>query len=186
MAAAGLTIPVISDQHKGIVKYIRDTHPVIKHFFDQWHVAKGLVKSKIGGKSLILAKWKSLIQHIANKHEDHPDRLFPKCAHGETEKRKWIKVGTKAYDKLQGILMKKIVLNDIEQLYPNAQTSALEGFRSTLIQWHPRMLCFSWFGTYCRHILASLNLNENINRKSQTSKSEQHVKGNLKRLMLQG
>ncbi|XP_028405222.1 uncharacterized protein LOC114527724 [Dendronephthya gigantea] len=121
-------------------------------------------------KSLILAKWKSLMQHIANKHEDHPDHLFPKCAHGEIEKRKWIKVGTKAYDKLQGILMKKTVLNDIQQLSPDAQTSALKGFHSTLNQWHPKMLCFSWFGTYCRHILASLHFNENINRKSQTSK----------------
>jgi hypothetical protein len=26
----------------------------------------------------------------------------------------------------------------------------LEGFHSTLNQWHPKMLCFSWLGTYCR------------------------------------
>ena len=59
-------------------------------------------------------------------------------------------LGTKAHDKLQAILMKKTVLNDIQQLSPDAQTSALEGFHSTLNQWHPEMLCFSWLGTYCR------------------------------------
>ena len=45
MTTAGLAIPVfVSDRHKGIVKYIQESHPAIKHFFDQWHVAKGLVK----------------------------------------------------------------------------------------------------------------------------------------------
>ena len=33
------------------------------------------------------------MRHITNKHEDHPDPLFPKCVHGEIDKRKWIKVG---------------------------------------------------------------------------------------------
>ena len=35
-------------------------------------------------------------------------------------------LGTKAHDKLQAI--KKTVLNDIQQLSPDAQTSALKGF----------------------------------------------------------
>ena len=125
MTTAGLTIPVfVSDRHKGIVKYIRESHPAVKHFFDEWHVAKSLVKkmltaSKEKGceiikdwtkgvrnhvywcststvgcfKNLILAKWKSLMRHITNKHVDHPYPLFTKCAHCEIEKRKWIKVG---------------------------------------------------------------------------------------------
>ena len=39
------TIPVfVSDRHRGICKYIRNSHPAIKHFFDQWHVIKGIVK----------------------------------------------------------------------------------------------------------------------------------------------
>ena len=32
--------------------------------------------------------------HISDKHEDHPDKLFPNCAHEELgERRKYIKVG---------------------------------------------------------------------------------------------
>ena len=37
---------------------------------------------------------KSTVRHIANKHEDHPDDLFPKCAHdSDLEDRGWIKMG---------------------------------------------------------------------------------------------
>ena len=50
-----------------------------------------------GFGSMIVAKWKSLIRHISNKHTDHDDALFKSCAHGEIGKRKWIKVGMPLY-----------------------------------------------------------------------------------------
>lgn len=59
-------------------------------------------------------------------------------------------IGTRAYDKLEYIIMRKSLLNDIKKLSPNDQTSSLEGFHSTLNQWHPKMVCFSWLGTMCR------------------------------------
>ena len=126
-----LEIPVfVSDRHRGIAKWIRESHPTITHYFDQWHIAKSVVKkmlavskkkgckriakwitavkhhiywcsttTKEGFQKLILAKWKSFIRHVANKHTDHPDPLFPECAHKELEKRrKWIKVGTSNTD----------------------------------------------------------------------------------------
>ena len=62
-------------------------------------------------------------------------------------------VGTRSYDKLQAIIMKKSILNDVKKLSPDAQTSSLEGFHSTLNQWHPKMICFSWLGTYCRYVI---------------------------------
>ena len=35
ITTAGLTIPVfVSDRHQGIGKYIRNSHPAIKHLFD--------------------------------------------------------------------------------------------------------------------------------------------------------
>ena len=46
-----------------------------------------------GFKEMIIAKWESLIRHISNKHENHGNDLFPRCAHGELEPRLWIKVG---------------------------------------------------------------------------------------------
>ena len=115
----------VSDRHRGIAKWIRENHPNITHYFDQWHIAKSVVKkmlaaskkkgceriakwitavkrhiywcsitTKEGFQKLILAKWKSFNRHVANKHTDHPNPLFPECAHKELEKhRKWIKVG---------------------------------------------------------------------------------------------
>ena len=49
--------------------------------------------TKQGFESLILAQWRSFfISHVANKHDDHPDSLSTKCAHGVLEPRRWIKI----------------------------------------------------------------------------------------------
>ena len=45
-----------------------------------------------GFESLITAKWNSFLHHVCNKHENHPDPLYPKCHHRVLEPRKWIKV----------------------------------------------------------------------------------------------
>ena len=49
--------------------------------------------TKQGFEALIVAKWKSFLRHVANKHDDHPDPLYKKCNHGTIEPRKWIKIG---------------------------------------------------------------------------------------------
>ncbi|KAK3714764.1 hypothetical protein QZH41_010463 [Actinostola sp. cb2023] len=61
-----------------------------------------------------------------------------------------VKRSTCEYFKLHLILNKTSILNDIKKLSSDAQTSCLEGFHSTLNQWHPKMICFSWLGTHCR------------------------------------
>ena len=51
--------------------------------------------TKEGFQSMIIAKWKSFMLHVANKHDKHPDPLFKKCAHdANIQPRKWIKIGT--------------------------------------------------------------------------------------------
>lgn len=49
--------------------------------------------TKQGFEELILAKWKSFMHHVTDKHENHPDPLFKKCLHGDIERRKWIYTG---------------------------------------------------------------------------------------------
>ena len=34
----------VSDRHRGIAKWIRENHPTITHYFDQWHIAKSVAK----------------------------------------------------------------------------------------------------------------------------------------------
>ena len=42
---ARLVIKVfVSDRHRGIAKWVRECQPSVDHYFDQWHIAKGLVK----------------------------------------------------------------------------------------------------------------------------------------------
>ena len=33
---------LVTDRHKQINKWLRETHPSITHYFDVWHVAKGI------------------------------------------------------------------------------------------------------------------------------------------------
>lgn len=51
----------------------------------------------LGFEELIIAKWKSTVRHMANKHDNHPDALFPSCAHGQIPERKWIPIGNLKY-----------------------------------------------------------------------------------------
>ncbi len=51
--------------------------------------------TKAGFGDLILAKWKSFVNHVANKHSNHEEPLFKQCVHQPiTEQRNWIKIGT--------------------------------------------------------------------------------------------
>ena len=39
----GLLVQVlVTDRHSQIAKWLRETHPEINHYFDVWHVAKGM------------------------------------------------------------------------------------------------------------------------------------------------
>ena len=49
--------------------------------------------TKQGFGEMIVAKWKSFMEHVANKHDNHPNNLFKKCAHGDIENRRWIRIG---------------------------------------------------------------------------------------------
>lgn len=57
------------------------------------HIYSCATSTKAGFQSLIVAKWKSFIRHVSNKHSNHPDELYKQCNHGVLEPRKWIKVG---------------------------------------------------------------------------------------------
>ena len=47
-----------------------------------------------GDGNIILAKFKSFLGHIVDKHENLPDPLFNRCAHDDDiEERKWLITG---------------------------------------------------------------------------------------------
>ena len=34
-----------------------------------------------------------MVRHIGDRHIDHPDPLFPQCAHDEVGERDWVYIG---------------------------------------------------------------------------------------------
>ena len=34
---------IVTDRHRQINKWIRETYPEVKHYYDVWHVAKGML-----------------------------------------------------------------------------------------------------------------------------------------------
>ncbi|XP_077508727.1 uncharacterized protein LOC144120179 [Amblyomma americanum] len=109
---------VLFQPHPGVRSYCRVSRPHMTHWYDVWHVAKGL-KKKLGALSkkhpiiaewsqcivnhlywvagagegngvLVVSMWRSLLNHICNVHEGH-DRPYCKCMHGPMGHRHWMK-----------------------------------------------------------------------------------------------
>ncbi|KAH9364189.1 hypothetical protein HPB48_006285 [Haemaphysalis longicornis] len=111
-----------TDRHPAIGTLCRQKKPKMRHFFDVWHIAKGLKKKlKLAAKSkgcssiqlwieaiknhlywtaamgdgdgeLILSIWGSLLNHVCNKHVGHPGP-FSECLHEPLEDRQWMRPG---------------------------------------------------------------------------------------------
>lgn len=110
------------------------------------------------------------MSHIVNEHTDLGDPLFNKCSHGDIGPRKWLKKGTQVHDRLCAELTKKALVAGIKKASPLDQTSCLEGFHSVLNHFAPKMLAYSYTGIYCRHVLAAVHFNSNLQREPQLNK----------------
>ena len=68
------------------------------------HLYWSAVSSPEGEGELIVAKWKSILNHIHNVHTGHDDARFPSCAHdeltGRERRKQWIKPRSHASVKL--------------------------------------------------------------------------------------
>ena len=188
-----------TDRHVGVKKYMRENMPTVDHWFDVWHVAKGVKKkldakakrkcsailgdwsrsisnhvywcaaSSAGDSNLVKAKWLSVARHAANKHEGHGD-LFPACVHDELADRRWIQEGSKPHKELIAIVEGKALLRDIGQLSPAEQTSSLEAFHKVIIFFAPKSVHFTFHAMKARILLATIHFNENSARAQAVTK----------------
>lgn len=65
-----------------------DIGPWIKSMVN--HLYWSAMSTEDGDSEMILEKWKSLGNHIHNKHRGH-GKKFKKCIHGRLRKKKWFK-----------------------------------------------------------------------------------------------
>ncbi|CAN7944942.1 unnamed protein product [Ixodes pacificus] len=191
-------VSMTTDRHVQVAKHMRTEEPTIRHYFDGWHISKG-IKKKLGAhakragcsvldiwiqpasnhlfwcaalsdgnQELLLDMWKSVQTHVANKHTDHPG-LYTHCAHEDLGEREWLVPGTRAHDKFVEVTMAPRLLKHIRKLAPSTHTFSLEAFHSVLIGFAPKSVCFSSDGMRARQVLAILHFNENANREQAVS-----------------
>jgi hypothetical protein len=103
---------------------------------------------------LMLAKWESVSNHMQNVHDKHENPLFPRCQHsrlkGRERRKKWLKPGTKACEKVVKIITSPYLRSDVKKLSPAVQTSSVEAFHSVVNHFAPKMLSFTYEGMTCR------------------------------------
>ncbi|CAN7941119.1 unnamed protein product [Ixodes hexagonus] len=162
---------VTTDRHVQVTKYMRTEEPTIRHYFDGWHISKGIKKKLAaqtkragcgvlevwiqpasnhlfwcaalcdGNQDLLVDMWRSIQAHVTNIHEGHPG-LYTHCAHDDLGDRQWLVPGSRAHDKFLEVTMAPRLLKDIRQLAPSTHTFSLESFHSVLIGFAPKSVSF--------------------------------------------
>ncbi|XP_052234631.1 uncharacterized protein LOC127847072 [Dreissena polymorpha] len=163
---------LVPDRHVQVRKFMREEMGRVCHWFDAWHMAKGIKKklmalgknknvelvgqwaqsfanhlyycaaSSSGNGDMVVARWMSIGIHVSDIHEGHGD-LFPKCLHSPI-RRNWIKNGSKAHKELLLVIGSKRLLSDIRMLSPAEQTSMLEAQHKVVCQVAPKFVSFSY------------------------------------------
>ncbi|XP_064469632.1 uncharacterized protein LOC135384356 [Ornithodoros turicata] len=189
-----------TDRHPSIKKHMSTEEPRIKHYFDVWHVSKG-IKKKLAAASkakgcntldlwiqsttnhlywcaavgegdctLIEDMWASNANHVANIHEGHGG-IYPQCLHDELDDHAWLVPESTAHKKFKSITQAKHLLKDLRQLAPGLQTYALESIHNVLIGFAPKSTAFSPVGMRARTYLAIFHFNENANKPQAQTKN---------------
>ncbi|KAH6933451.1 hypothetical protein HPB50_015017 [Hyalomma asiaticum] len=191
---------VTTDRHPGVESYFRKERPDVQHYFDAWHVAKGLRKKLMaasrscncaaiqlwihsivkhlyfvaaaggGDGNLIVSMWCSLLNHICNRHTNY-DGPFRECLHEPLLDKAWMTRESPALQKLQAIVENSLLLGDIQKLSPAVQTFSLESLNSLLIRFTPKSVAYSASGSKARTQLAVLHFNENFPRQQAEDRS---------------
>lgn len=188
-----------TDRHVQVKSYMAKEETSIRHWFDVWHVAKGIFKklqllskkkgceqikdwchsisnhlywaaaTSDGDGDLVEEKWLSILNHVCDVHEGHGDR-FQACEHPPLAERSWITKGSKADKELQLIVGNKRLVKDVRKLSPAQQTSQLEAYHKTVCHFAPKFHHFFYDAMNARVLLAAIHQNENTERRQAITK----------------
>ena len=194
-----------TDRHTTITSEMRKKHSKIMHQYDVWHLSKWVVKKLSqkskkkefqdltawirsvsshfwwsvatcnGSYDVLLEKWTSIVNHVANKHSWRGAKHFKKCAHRELSRRErkekvWLKFGTAAHVALEEVVFNKKLLKDLKLVTEFHHTGNLEVYHSMMLKYCPKRQHFSHEGIVARTQLAALDHNQNCSRKQAVVK----------------
>nr|XP_034319055.1 uncharacterized protein LOC117687059 [Crassostrea gigas] len=158
-----------------IKKYMREDHQDMNHFFDVWHVAKGiskkletaskkrdcgnirpLIKSSVNhcywvaascgeDSELKVQKWSSLVQHVSNQHEHCEHELL-------NEERLWLKEGSRAHKLFREVVESRYLTRDVGKLSPLHQTYGFEMYHSVVNSFAPKNTNFFYPAMMARYV----------------------------------
>lgn len=127
---------------------------IVNHF---WYCAQ----SCNGDPDVLVRKWKSLIRHISNDHEQcEHDNLSQQ----EASDKAWVTEGSSAFFAVQRIVLDKSILSAMKKCRHFIHTSVLESFHNILLKYMPKRLNFWKKSTRMRMQLAIMDHNFNVGR----------------------
>ncbi|XP_078356850.1 uncharacterized protein LOC144641691 [Oculina patagonica] len=201
---------IATDRHVSISSYMNKEHPEINHQYDVWHLSKWVVKkltSKAqqkgceelspwiqsisnhlwwcaatcgGNVQLLKEKWKSVLNHIVNKHKWSGNTHFHKCDHrhipsAEAKQICWLKPGSPAHLALEEVVLNNKLLKDLAKLTDFCHTGNIEVYHSMMLKYCSKREHFSYKGMVARTQLAALDNNANTGRAQAQVKSGEHA-----------
>ncbi|KAG8431193.1 hypothetical protein GDO86_019268 [Hymenochirus boettgeri] len=187
---------VATNRNSRLKRLMASQYPEIKHEIDVRHLVKSISKQLMaasrkskcpdiaywidtitnhlcwcarsckGDKDVIVAKWKSILFHIANKHNFKCLKRYTRCKHQELPwsdqlHTPWIQSSHKAHDVLCKIICDAALLKDIARIGYSSHTGGLENFRS---KYKSVCLSMGMDGLHARTKLAILSHNLNVHR----------------------
>ncbi|KAM3920006.1 uncharacterized protein RB166_014456 isoform 1-T2 [Leptodactylus fuscus] len=197
---------VVTDRSIAIQEILKDEYPGIAHKFDLWHLSKSIgnevlmaakhkdceilyqwveaIKNHIWWSSctccnnpdLLIQKWKSVIQHVANVHRWDSDSDCKACHHPPLPKEvvnntNWLEEGSVAHEELKKIVENTNLLKDIKELSFLCHAGELEIYRTTCLKYRPKSLHFFMDSMVARTQLAALDHNRNVHRVKEVVKN---------------
>ena len=201
---------VATDRHVSISSSMSKDYPQINHQYDVWHLLKWVVKKLSqkakqkgceelspwiqsisnhlwwsaatcnGSVQLLREKWKSVLDHVANKHKWSGNTLFHRCSHrrissSEAKKVCWLKPGTPAHLALEEVVLNPKLLTDLAKLTDFCHTGKIKVYHSMMLKYCSKREHFSYYGMVARTQLAALDNNANTGRRQAQVKTGEQV-----------
>uniref|UniRef100_A0A8C5GYH7 Uncharacterized protein n=1 Tax=Gouania willdenowi TaxID=441366 RepID=A0A8C5GYH7_GOUWI len=180
---SGVCVDVVTtDRHPSIRKIMRESYPNLRHQFDPWHVAKGIISSK-KKENQDLQPWvKSLGNHFwwscsacgGDEKVEYNDGQEYQCYHEDLDeeqqrRKKWLANDCSAYNALKAVVLDKYLLKDLNQLTLFKHTGGLEVFHSSMLKYAEKRQHYSYVTMQARIQLSVLDHNHNVGRQHDST-----------------